>query len=118
MENWKYKNNNNIDKRILEFKKIKQKYPMRIPVIIEPNWNSKNLKVIDKSKYLVDNELTVAQLLIVIRKRVKIYPKEAIYLFFNNKFYPSSELLKNIYNTEKDEDGFLYTKYITENTFG
>ena len=117
MEIWKYKNNN-IDKRIIEFKKIKQKYPERIPVIIEPNWESKKLKVIDKSKYLVENDLTVAQLLFVIRKRVELEPQEAIYLFFNNKFYPTSELIKNIYNTEKDEDGFLYVKYIMENTFG
>ncbi len=117
MEIWKYKNNN-IDKRIIEFKKIKQKYPARIPVIIEPNWESKKLKVIDKSKYLVENDLTVAQLLFVIRKRVELEPQEAIYLFFNNKFYPTSELIKNIYNTEKDEDGFLYVKYIMENTFG
>ena len=54
----------------------------------------------------------------VIRKRMKLSPEKAIYLFVNDKMCPTSALLSQIYNENKDEDGFLYIKYDGERTFG
>ena len=42
----------------------------------------------------------------VIRKRMKLEPEKAIYLFVNGKMCPTSALLSQIYDENKDEDGF------------
>jgi GABA(A) receptor-associated protein len=50
--------------------------------------------------------------------RMKLPPEKAIFLFINNTIYHSSYLLSTIYEMNKDEDGFLYITYASENTFG
>ena len=55
----------------------------------------------------------------VIRKRMKLEPEKAIYLFVNGRNVSrTSALLSQIYDENKDEDGFLYIKYDGESTFG
>ena len=39
-------------------------------------------------------------------------------IFINDKLCPTSALLSQIYEENKDEDGFLYIKYDGESTFG
>ena len=36
----------------------------------------------------------------------------------NNSLCPSNRLMGVIYEDNKDDDGFLYIKYSSENTFG
>ena len=94
-------------------------YPDRIPVIINKNKSCNNVPDIDKNKYLVPNELKLGELHHIIRKRIKLNPQIAIFLFVNNnKIYSVNELVKNIYNEHKSEDGFLYLTYTGEKTFG
>ena len=73
---------------------------------------------IDKKKYLVPQDLTVGQFVYIIRKRIKLSPEKAIYLFINNILPPTAALMSSIYEDQKDEDGFLYITYSGENTFG
>jgi GABA(A) receptor-associated protein len=54
----------------------------------------------------------------VIRKRVKLAPERAIYIFVNNEIPGTSELISQTYEKHMDEDGFLYVVYSGENTFG
>ena len=112
-----YKDMNNYDIRKLESIKITTKYPERIPVIVEKNQNS-DIANIDKNKYLVPKDLTVGQLVYVIRKRIKMPPEMALFIYIKNIIPPQYELVSNIYNTYKDDDGFLYITYSGENTFG
>ena len=58
------------------------------------------------------------QLVHIIRKRIKLKEHETIFIYVANKLVPSNSLLSEIYNTNKDEDGFLYLVYSSENTFG
>jgi GABA(A) receptor-associated protein len=67
---------------------------------------------------LVPNDLTVGQFQFVIRKRIKLDSQKALFIFINGKLPITSELLKNVYEKEKDDDGFLYVGYAGENTFG
>lgn len=113
-----FKNNNSFGKRKLNNDRIKDKYPDRIPIIVEKDKNSRNLNNIDKSKFLVPYELTLGQFLHIIRQRTKIEPAQSIYLFCGNTLPPTSQTLGNIYKEQKDEDGFLYIIYCAENTFG
>lgn len=96
--------------------KIRSKYPDRVPIIVETTKESK--LVLDKDKYLVPNDLTVGQFIFVIRKRLQLSPTTAIFLFVNNTMPSSSNLMSNIYEQEKDKDGFLYVIVAGENTFG
>ena len=113
----KFRNNYDLTKRKSESTRIKLKYPKRVPIICEKNNNS-DIPDIDKNKYLVPMDLTVGQFLYVIRKRIKLNPEKALFLFINNTIPSSSQLLSKIYQDYEDEDGFLYIIYSSKNTFG
>ena len=63
-------------------------------------------------------DLTVGQFVYVIRKRIKLSPEKAIFIFINNVLPPTAALMSSICEREKDKDGFLYITYSGENTFG
>ena len=113
-----FKSKNSFEKRKGESDKILAKYSDRIPVICEKNPKSDDIPDIDKNKYLVPNDLTTGQFLYVIRKRLKLAPEKAIFIFVNNTLPPSGDLLSQVYKNHKDEDGFLYVTYSGESTFG
>lgn len=113
-----FKKKNNIEKRKSESLKIRTKYPNKIPVIVERGKKS-NLNAIDKNKYLVPEDLTMGQFLYVVRKRIQLDSEQALFCFVNDNTLPTtSSAMVNIYNDHKDEDGFLYVTYCSENTFG
>ena len=116
----RFKNRMSQRDRTIESKRILDKYPERIPVICEISTHERELAYIDKNKYLVPKSLTVGQLMYVVRKRLKLSPSDALFLFFGNdsKIYTLKELISTIYKNEKDKDGFLYVVYGKESTFG
>lgn len=103
--------------RVSEATRIKEKYPDRIPIIVEKLSNSK-APDIDKNKYLVPCDLTIGQFIYVIRKRMSLPAEQALYLFVKDSIPPSSALMFNVYDWYKDNDGYLYIFYSSENTFG
>lgn len=113
----KFKAEHPLEKRKAEAARIKEKYADRIPVIVEKAEKS-DIPDIDKKKYLVPSDLTVGQFVYVIRKRIKLNPEKAIFIFVRNVLPPSAALMSSIYEDHKDEDGFLYITYSGENTFG
>lgn len=102
--------------RCEESTKCIKEYPDRVPVICEPS--TKKCPAIDKVKYLVPRNLSICQFLYVIRGRISIKPDEALFLFINGNTVNLSNKLGNIYEIYKNVDGFLYTSYASENTFG
>lgn len=77
-----------------------------------------NIPPVDKRKYLIPMDLTVGQFVYVIRKRIKLSPEKAIFVFVNNVLPPTAALMSSIYEEHKEDDGFLYIAYSGENTFG
>ena len=73
---------------------------------------------IDRTKYLCPRDLSMANFMLVIRKRLHLSPEKALYLFVGKKIVPCSQLLGTVYEEEKDNDGFLYINYAGETTFG
>lgn len=112
-----YKKQFPFNARETESKRIIQKYPDRIPIIVERNPKS-DVPDIDKNKYLVPCDLTMGQFMYIIRKRIKLPPEKALYLFIGNKIPPTAARISHIYDESKDNDGFLYIEYSGENTFG
>lgn len=113
-----FKKKFSIKKRLEESKRILEKYPDRVPVIVERSSNSSDISEIDKQKYLVPKDLTVGQFIYVIRKRIKLESEQAIFLFINNLIPLTSRLMGEVYIEFKDKDNFLYVEYSGESCFG
>ncbi|KAI8791269.1 gamma-aminobutyric acid receptor-associated protein-like 2 [Biomphalaria glabrata] len=114
---FKFKEEHTFEHRKLESGKIRTKYPERIPVIVEKDAKSQ-IATIDKRKFLVPSDISVAQFMWIIRKRIQLPSEKAIFLFVGKVLPQSSASMGQIYEDHKDEDGFLYIAYSGENTFG
>ena len=56
---------------------------------------------------------------LLYRKRLQLKDSQAFYLLINNRMIGnSSQLLADVYKTQKDEDGFLYITYASQEMFG
>ena len=108
------------EKRKLDADKVLNKFEgRRIPIIVERAQSAAEaLPLLDKKKYLVPDHFTYAQFVAVIRKRIKLTPEEAIFLFINNVVPPSTMTMGQLYNEHKDDDNFLKAVYSNENAFG
>ena len=99
--------------------KLLSKYSDHVPVIIKRNANDKILQDIDKEKYLIPKNLQIKEIQGIIRKKITIDSKQAIFIFVGSGILvPLSMDIGEIYNTYKNDDGFLYITYTAENTFG
>jgi GABA(A) receptor-associated protein len=104
--------------RVKKSQFILEKYPDRVPLIIQPSKNDRDAYPIDKSKYITPRDLTLLQLQQIVRKRVRFPAEKALFMFINNRIYPITSLIGPVYDSNKDSDGFLYITYCQENTFG
>lgn len=104
-------------KRKLEANKIKEKYPDRVPIIVEVSDGNMGL-TLDKNKYLCPGDLTCGQFMYIIRKRTSLSEEEALYMFCDDSLPATSMLISQLYKEKKDEDGFLYMIISKESTFG
>ena len=113
--------NPDVAKRKEECQQIINQYPEKIPIICEKDPKCKDLADIDKTKYLVSKELSVAQFNYMIRKRIGVKEENsAFYLLINGNFnLTGDQALSEIYNRFKSpDDGFLYIVYASELTWG
>ncbi len=106
-----------LQERIKESSRIISKYPDKIPLICEKA-KTKNIPSMEKCKILVPWDLTVGNLIYIVRTKLKLKPEDSIFLFVGNNMMSASCVIGEIYNHQKDEDGFLYIEYSKENTFG
>ena len=75
--------------------------------------------MLDKTKFLVPQDLQMAKFLAVIRNRMRVGQTQAFYLIINNKTLASmTKTMAEIYKENKDEDGFLYVTYASQEMFG
>lgn len=79
--------------RILESQELLAKHPDKIPVIV----NCSNNIFLDKRKYLVPSDLNCSQFLFILRKRIKINPEEALFMFVKDTLLISSTTILAMY---------------------
>ena len=111
--------NYSFGERILQSNILLNKYPDRIPLVIENN-SDFNEKI--NKKYLLPKDLLFGGFFNIIKTKIKLDRKQAIFMFVKNGnnyvLIPVGETIGDIYNIYKNEDGFLYIKFGIENTFG
>jgi len=98
---------------------IRLRFPTKVPVIVERYAKETSLPMLDKSKFLVPQDLQMAKFLAVIRNRMRVQQTQAFYLIINNRTLASmTKTMAEIYKENKDEDGFLYVTYASQEMFG
>ena len=113
-----FKQKHSLEKRKEESAKIMEKYTDKYPIIVLKDKSSK-LPSINKQKFLVTENLTLGQFLHILRNKIELNEKETLYLFISETILANnSDTIGSLYNSHKDEDGFLYITYCSENVFG
>lgn len=113
-----FKSRYTFEQRSREASRIKERFPGRIPVIVEPADRTIDAPSIDKNKFLCPKDLTVGQFVYVIRRRMEMPAEKSLFIFVNNTLPTTSTLMSDIYTRFADPDGFVYVKYSGESTFG
>lgn len=79
----------------------------------------KNLKDLDRKKYLVPPDLPLMHFMSIIRKRLSLDCAKALFLLINGKVLVSlTKEMESIYEEHKSNDGLLHITYATQECFG
>lgn len=120
--NSNYKKTTSLEDRKQKSSRMISLYPDRIPVIVEMSSSSASyhnyIKSCHKVKYLVPYNINMGQFIQILRDKIKMDASTALFFFINNKIFPITSLIGDIYKNNADEDGFLYIEFCEESTFG
>jgi GABA(A) receptor-associated protein len=102
-----------------EAKKILTKFQGRIPVVIERSVVDTKTGELKQTKYLIPADFTFQQFIHIIRSRLGLSKAESLFVILSgNKVAQSEKSMGQVYEEHKDDDGFLYCKYSSENFTG
>ncbi|KAK4586349.1 hypothetical protein RGQ29_023487 [Quercus rubra] len=71
-----------------------------------------------ESLFLVPRDMSVGQFIHILSSRLHLTPGKALFVFIKNTLPQTASLMGSIYESYKDDDGFLYMCYSSEKTFG
>nr|XP_026693125.1 LOW QUALITY PROTEIN: microtubule-associated proteins 1A/1B light chain 3C-like [Ciona intestinalis] len=117
-----FKETKSLATRKAEVHSIRDKFPTKIPVIVE-RYKKETMLYLYLSmgcKYtMVPGEMTMSQFATIIRNRMSVGSSQAVYLTVDSRHMPGMALtMAEIYNDNLDEDGFLYMTYASQEMFG
>ncbi|KAM3825090.1 uncharacterized protein M6D78_016445 isoform 1-T1 [Vipera latastei] len=99
---------------------IRIRFPYKLPVILERYAKEKILPALNKVKFLVPQDFTMGQFVAIIRNRMGLRSTQAFYFLVdgNHSLVNMSAAMTEVYTAYKDEDGFLYMTYASQEMFG
>ena len=117
-----YSQSDEYKKKCEDSKRICNKYPKYVPVIVKVLDKDISIK---KSKYLIAKDDTASSLIVAIRTQLSLKSDQAIFLFVGNTLLDQTKIMHDIYENYKSEkridkngDQFLYVNIVKESTFG
>lgn len=118
-DNRPFRERKSLSARVEEVQGIRTKFPNKVPVIVERFHKERSLAQLDKTKFLVPQELTMSQFVTIIRNRMALNANQAFYLLIDDKGIASMSMtLAELYEKKKSTDGFLYMSYASQEMFG
>ena len=106
------------EERKAEYERVKKEHPTKVPIICEKAPKAK-FQEIDKTKFLVDGNLSLTVFTASIRQKLQLDDIDALFLLANGKItLPQNETINSIYKKYKSKDGFLYISYAAEEVWG
>ncbi|XP_062454310.1 microtubule-associated proteins 1A/1B light chain 3C-like [Rhea pennata] len=114
-----FKQRKSLAARMHEVTEIRLKYPNKIPVVVERYQKEKNLPPLSRTKFLVSQDLPLSQFAVTLRTRLCLASSQTFYLLVDNRGLPNmTATMQELYRDHKDEDGFLYLTYASQEVFG
>ncbi len=105
-----------------QFRFAKEKHPDRIPVIIEKSLNETVLGDFKKKKFVFPKDHKMSTVSEYVHQQLikdsGSNENQTVFLFSGSELVSVNETISELYEKNKDEDGFLYLTYQSENTFG
>eukprot|EP00045_Choanoeca_perplexa_P022555 m.9907 g.9907 ORF g.9907 m.9907 type:complete len:129 (+) comp9529_c0_seq1:205-591(+) len=116
-----YKQKHDFGSRKHEADRIRKKYPEQYPIVVLRGKRC-TLPPLDKNKFIVSGDMTLAQFHHVIRSRSKLSASQSIYVYVETSgklsIPETSKTMSQLYAEHRDEDGFLYVTYYHDDAFG
>ncbi len=112
-----YRDEHPLEKRLNEVKKILNKYPDRIPVLLSTT--DKEI-VLNRHKYLVPKDTTLSEFTHILRSNIKCGKTETLFYMIGDKGMLSkmTSTMNELYRYNKSEDNYLLILIQKENAFG
>ncbi|XP_041931007.1 microtubule-associated proteins 1A/1B light chain 3C isoform X2 [Alosa alosa] len=104
---------------MMPFKQRKCLATRKDEVIVERYFREKQFPLLDKSKFLVPFELTMGQFISLLRSKIDLDSTQALYLLVSEKHMTCmTASMGEVYSQYRDQDGFLYMTYASQDMFG
>ena len=106
---FKFKTKYTEEERTKDYEDLHRKHPNKYPIIFEKMPNS-TLGNLNKEKYLIDPELSFRQINYFVKGKLSLEDEHKNIRFYINGIKPikSFEIVKDVYEKNKENDGFLY----------
>jgi GABA(A) receptor-associated protein len=105
-----------------EAKRMRARYPDRVPVLCE-RAPASNLPDIARKKFAVPGSMRCSEFKYIVYKQVALsagagLAEQTIYVFVGGTSPKTSATMADLYAQHGSDDGFLYVQYCAENTLG
>ena len=114
----RFKERHSLPLRKQESSDIMQRFRSKLPVIVEKADGEKSLPNLDRTKFIVPDDMSMTQFSAIIRTRLSLKSSQAFYLIVRNRSLTLTRTIAEVYWEYKDVDGFLYMTYSAQEMYG